>query len=204
VAVALSVDGLNTIDARQTGAWDASKWLIRPYESITVRGWQVGTERARRFYFTNERDSYAAQLGRVADFGRITAIYFRERRPLARFGARAGEPAAAHGQAAGAAEGLAAAPEANGSRLENRGLERRPWREEYRAATGMGRSEQNEISVVAMDLEPRPVAEVEIQYRYHYVWRRPEPLPLRAPAAGATFRKGAAAGTDEHRFCPEP
>src|SRR5690242_13944884 len=27
VAVALSVDGLNTIDARQTGAWDASKWL---------------------------------------------------------------------------------------------------------------------------------------------------------------------------------
>src|SRR5215213_2304773 len=28
VAVALSVDGLNTIDARHTSAWNASKWVI--------------------------------------------------------------------------------------------------------------------------------------------------------------------------------
>src|SRR5437868_9016224 len=32
VAVALSVDGLNSIDARHTTAWEASKWVIGPYQ----------------------------------------------------------------------------------------------------------------------------------------------------------------------------
>jgi hypothetical protein len=49
VAVALSVDGLNTIDARHTSAWNASKWVIEPYQTITISGWQMSTERARRF-----------------------------------------------------------------------------------------------------------------------------------------------------------
>ena len=31
VAVALSVDGLNTIDARETTAGDARKWVLGPY-----------------------------------------------------------------------------------------------------------------------------------------------------------------------------
>jgi hypothetical protein len=79
VAVALSVDGLNTIDARQSDAWDASKWLIRPHQTLTVSGWQVSTDRARRFYFTTERDSYAARLVRPADFGVVRAVFFRER-----------------------------------------------------------------------------------------------------------------------------
>src|SRR5215207_7773671 len=52
VAVALSVDGLNTIDARRTASRDASKWVIQPYGTITVGGWQVSSSRARRFYFT--------------------------------------------------------------------------------------------------------------------------------------------------------
>src|SRR6185436_11390356 len=34
VAVALSVDGLNSIDARHTSAWNASKWVIEPYGTI--------------------------------------------------------------------------------------------------------------------------------------------------------------------------
>src|SRR5712691_10146021 len=54
VAVALSVDGLNTIDARRTTAWNASKWVIEPYGTINVTGWQMSSERARRFYFTSE------------------------------------------------------------------------------------------------------------------------------------------------------
>ena len=70
VAVALSVDGLNTIDARQTSAWNASKWVIEPYQTITIGGWQMSSGRARRFYFTNERDSYAAKLGQRGDFVR--------------------------------------------------------------------------------------------------------------------------------------
>ena len=68
--MALSVDGLNAIDARQSDAWDASKWLIRPDQTLTVSGWQVSTDRARRFYFTTERDSY----GRLSTPGLLKAI----------------------------------------------------------------------------------------------------------------------------------
>src|SRR3712207_8785604 len=79
VAVALSVDGLNTIDARRASAWDSSKWVIEPYQTITISGWQMSRERARRFYFTNERDAYATRLGRPSDLGVITAVFYRER-----------------------------------------------------------------------------------------------------------------------------
>ena len=82
VAVALAVDGLNTIDARHTSAWDGHKWVIEPYGTIHVRGWQMSSENARRFYFTTERDSYAAKLGQAANLGVISAVFFRERRPI--------------------------------------------------------------------------------------------------------------------------
>jgi len=82
VAVALSVDGLNSIDARHTSAWDAHKWVIEPYGTISVRGWQMSGESARRFYFTTERDSYAAKLGQAPNLGLITAVFFRERQPV--------------------------------------------------------------------------------------------------------------------------
>src|SRR5438128_867248 len=78
VAVALSVDGLNTIDARRTSAWEASKWVIEPYGTVRISGWQMSSTRARRFYFTTERDSYAARLGRTSDLGVITAVFYRE------------------------------------------------------------------------------------------------------------------------------
>src|SRR5262249_51812742 len=40
VAVALSVDGLNTIDAKTTSSRAASKWILGPYQTITLDGWQ--------------------------------------------------------------------------------------------------------------------------------------------------------------------
>jgi hypothetical protein len=94
VAVALSVDGLNTIDARQSEPWDASKWLIRPHQTLTVSGWQVSTEYARRFYFTTERDSYAVRLGRTADYGVVRAVFFRERQSPLVITPRKAEPSA--------------------------------------------------------------------------------------------------------------
>src|SRR5256885_10750022 len=48
VAVALSVDGLNSIDARHTSAWDAHKWVISPYGTIYVRGWQMSSRSEER------------------------------------------------------------------------------------------------------------------------------------------------------------
>jgi hypothetical protein len=165
VAVALSVDGLNTIDARHTSAWNASKWVIEPYQTITISGWQMSTERARRFYFTNERDSYGAKLGQTANLGVISAVFFRERRreitvapppyiPRDRMesnqSARAGE-----------------APAAKSSPRDD---------DEY-AATGIGRNVRNDVRWVNMDLDSSSVGEVTIRYEYYSALQRLGVIP---------------------------
>ena len=78
-AVALSVDGLNTIDARQTTAADARKWVLAPYETVTISGWQTSRTEARRFEFTTEARSYGQALGKTANLGVISAVFFKER-----------------------------------------------------------------------------------------------------------------------------
>lgn len=70
VAVALSVDGLNTIDARHTSARDARKWVLDPYQSVVIPGWQVSGDTSRKFYFTGETRSYGAALGQRRTSGR--------------------------------------------------------------------------------------------------------------------------------------
>lgn len=149
VAVALSVDGLNTIDAERSSAWNGSKWVIEPYQTITISGWQTNTEQARRFYFTNERDSYAAKLGQRTDIGSISAVFFRERsRPVPITRARPEPADAAKSQAA------------TGSAADMRVLR------EDRAATGEGRSVRNEVCLIDMDLDSRPVAELRVRYEW--------------------------------------
>ena len=149
VAVALSVDGLNTIDARHSSAWNASKWVIEPYQTITIGGWQMSSERARRFYFTNERDSYGAKLGQTANLGNISAVFFRERTrvtppyPISKNRDRS-EPQESSKSQAGAAESRAAAP----------------LRDDEYAATGIGRNVRNDVYWVNMDLDSRAAAEV--------------------------------------------
>jgi len=167
VAVALSVDGLNTIDARHTSAWNASKWVIEPYQTITISGWQMSSERARRFYFTNERDSYGAKLGQTANLGVISAVVFRERRrvspvtppyPIYRdrmerdeAGRPQNEPSAKSGSGEQARDNRAVAPSPD---------------DEY-AATGIGRNVRHDVRWVDMDLESRAAGEVTIRYEYY-------------------------------------
>src|SRR3972149_879441 len=79
VAVALSVDGLNTIDARHTAAADARKWVLGPHETVIISGWQVNSKEARRFEFTTEEDSYGQALGKTANLGVISVVFFKER-----------------------------------------------------------------------------------------------------------------------------
>ena len=83
VAVALSVDGLNTIDARETTAKSARKWVLGPHQTVVLSGWQVSQDAARRFEFTTEEQSYGQALGKTANLGIITAVFFRERAPIA-------------------------------------------------------------------------------------------------------------------------
>ena len=81
VAVALSVDGLNTIDAKHTTAWAAAKWVLDPYETTEISGWQVQQHYARSFFFTTSEKSYGEWLGDTRNLGVITAVFFREKTP---------------------------------------------------------------------------------------------------------------------------
>jgi hypothetical protein len=82
VAVNLTVDGLNSITGKPSGIADGKKWMIDPYNSITISGWQVSDGEARRFFFTDKPKSYAQWRGDetgkdlAANCGVIGAAYF--------------------------------------------------------------------------------------------------------------------------------
>jgi hypothetical protein len=187
VAVALSVDGLNTIDARHTSAWDASKWVIEPYRTITISGWQMSSERARRFYFTNERDSYGAKLGQTANLGVISAVFFREQRrivppyPISKNRDRS-EPQESSKSQAGAADSRAAALQ----------------RDDDYAATGIGRNVRHDVYWVNMDLDSRAAGEVTIRYEYYSALLRLGIVPREQSRELLRRRE------DSRGFSPEP
>jgi hypothetical protein len=167
VAVALSVDGLNTIDARHTSAWNSSKWVIEPYQSITIGGWQMSTERARRFYFTNERDSYGAKLGQTANLGVISAVIFRERqRAISVYPPPPYYPQPS--ERTQRQDAPASSESRAGQDSKNKGAVAPMPDDEY-AATGIGRSVRNDVRWVDMDLESQPVAQMSIRYEYYSV-----------------------------------
>ena len=213
VAVALSVDGLNTIDARRSTAWDASKWVIQPYGTITISGWQVSRARARSFYFTDERDSYAGKLGRPEDLGLISAVFFRERAGHAEITPRPrphplGTPRAEDRQSEKRSAGEAAPQSAPPARSEGRaqsgvlrGVE--PADEDY-AATGMGRSVGHDVRFVDLALERSPSAEVSIRYEYRPALVRLGILPRPHTARDPLRRRERARGFEDGRFSPEP
>jgi len=176
VAAALSIDGLNSIDARHTEPFEAQKWLIEPYGSVTISGWQVSGASARAFFFTDEKQSYGAFRGDTRNLGVIEAVFFRE---VSRVSRRAAESPAADGIAGGMAapapllESKSAAPS-----------------EDY-AATGMGERQDHPVIDVALDLEPAPVARVRLRYEFRpqlvalgVLPRAAEPLDRRERARG--------------------
>jgi hypothetical protein len=191
-AVALSVDGLNTIDGRRTDAGAARKWVIEPYGSITIPGWQVSGAAARSFFFTGEKRSYGAALGETSNLGVIEAVFYRERRPVPRFSA---EPApAAPALPGAAAEGMArdsAAPDARSKAAA-------PPSDEF-AATGMGDRRDHRVFEVALDLDTAPAARVRIRYEF-----RPqlEALGVLPGDDSRLARRERASGFGS--WCPEP
>ena len=204
VAVALSVDGLNTIDARRTTAWNASKWVIEPYGSITVLGWQMSTQRARRFYFTSEQDSYGAKLGQTANLGVISAVFFREiqSRPIPITPApkrRSSSDNQPHQSE------RSEAPSVGASEMSTRsqGITRPVADDEY-AATGIGRSVHNDVRWIQMDLDSRAAAQVTIRYEYYQGLVRLGITPRPYYPRDTLTNRERATGFEDRRFSPEP
>ncbi len=89
VGVVVSVDGLNVIDGKRETPAKSTKWLLKPYRSMSIRGWQTGKKALRRFYFTKKRHSYAKWKERVdhrkytQNLGVIGVAYFWDSKALA-------------------------------------------------------------------------------------------------------------------------
>jgi hypothetical protein len=197
IAVALSVDGLNTIDARHTSAWTASKWVIEPYQTITISGWQMSSDRARRFYFTNERDSYGAKLGQTANLGVIAAVFFRERRRITPV-----TPPYPISRGDRGADRSARTQEAPNSKGESAARDRAiaPVPDEDYAATGIGRSVRHDVRWVDLDLESRPAGEVTIRYEYYSALLRLGIVPRQQSREPYPMHRRE----DSRGFSPEP
>lgn len=183
VAVALAVDGLNTIDARTTTASRASRWIVAPHGTLTIEGWQVGADTARRFFFTTEDDSYGAWLGKTRNLGVITAVVFRERvveysksMPAEResSGRRDAPSRKAESPSAGASDDL--------------------------AATGIGRKVDHRVRRVSFDAEDRPAATLEFRYEYRGALVDLGVLPDHR----ALSRRERARGFAPERWAPDP
>jgi hypothetical protein len=211
IAVALSVDGLNTIDAKETTAKAASKWILGPYETVTLDGWQTGSKTARRFFFTTEEKSYGAWLGKTRNLGLITAAVFREKvkpvpihhsrrqkttRPSARDESGLGSPAAPKAgefemkSQEGAAD-RAAEPQAELS--------------DDLAATGIGREVDHRVRRVRFDMESSPAAVLELRYEYHDALVRLGVLPPSYTCREDPLdRRERARGFEDMDFAPDP
>lgn len=196
VAVALAVDGLNSIDAKTTSAATAAKWVLDPWETISIDGWQTSQEAARRFVFTTEPDSYGAWLGRTDNLGVIEAVVFRER-PLAR-------------EFAGGSKGSDEA--AGGAKREQRGAgpmaqhDKRSAADapsQLHAATGIGRRVDHRVRHVELELEPEPSSRVRIRYEYRTQLVALGVLPADR-VSDPLERREKAGGFTDSGFCPDP
>ncbi len=208
VAVALSVDGLNTIDAKHMTPQKASKWVLDPYESIEIAGWQVNGSQARKFFFTGERNSYGAWLGQTENLGVIEAVFYRESIPEPPPAPILGRPsprAEAGGQerSDGRPSPQACPPPSSGRCQEKASAQASAGLSDEFAATGIGDRVDHRVVGVQLKLEREPAATLRIRYEFRPQLvalgilpsppYRPDPLGRRERAQG--FREG---------YCPDP
>ena len=193
IAVALSVDGLNSIDAKTTRADEASKWVLDPRETTTISGWQTSSTHARRFFFTTEENSYGEWLGRTANLGVIEAAVFRERKPRKTIsewlGGVAGKAPEASRRSRPAAEAESKAEGASDA--------------DEMAATGIGRRVDHRVRRVHLDLEEQPAVHLRLRYEYRQQLVHLGVLPS-PEEAQALARRERAIGFSDFNFAPDP
>jgi len=192
IAVALSVDGLNVIDAKHTSAHDAQKWILDPWESIVLPGWQTSSGTARKFFFTTEERSYGSWLGRTDDLGVISAAFFRERRPLEPQPMRELDDNRRDAPEGGCARAPAPRAEAQAPLSQSK---------DELAATGIGGQVDHQVRGVEFDEEDAPTAVVSLRYEYHDALVRLGVLPK---SDDALARRERSRGFSDTGFAPDP
>ncbi len=212
VAVALSVDGLNVVDAKRTTATDATKWILVPGQTVDIPGWQISGQAARRFFFTDTARSYAKWIGDARNVGVIEAVFYREKarpiqaQPVPLVPPVPPERRMSRDSAAGAPEG-----QIEGGVPENRIAGERgsapsspqagaKGRESDRfAATGIGEPTSFPIQWVSFDEDPVPAARIALRYEYRRELVRLGVLPREDELYARDRGRGF-----EHEYAPDP
>jgi len=197
VAVALSVDGRNVVDAKRTGALEATKWILSPGQTLEIRGWQVSGETSRRFFFTETARSYAKWLGDTRNVGTIEAVFFRERRrealetspgaPETRD--EIGEERFGDTRKEAPKSGAMAAPPGAREKESDRF-----------AATGIGERSPFAVRWVQFEEDPDPAARIALRYEFRRQLVQLGVLPREDDALAARER----ARGFEPRYAPDP
>jgi len=194
VAVALAVDGLNSIDARHTSSQDARKWILDPWQTVTLSGWQTSDGTARRFVFTSESKSYGAWLGRTNDLGLISAAFFREARRRDFAAPEVSAPAPLSERRKEVKGGV------EGAQERAFGDTKAAAKDEL-AATGIGREVEHRVRRVEFDTEDAPDSIVSVRYEYRDALVR---LGIISGADEELARRERARGFDHSGYSPDP
>ena len=184
VAVALSVDGRNVIDAKRTTESAATKWILGPGQTVEIPGWQISGETARKFFFTHTENSYAKWLGDTSNVGTIEAIFFREKHREPEAMPPIASTAPERPEAKSRADARAGAPTAQADMF---------------AATGIGDRTSFPVQWVAFDEEPAPAARIAIRYEFRAELVR---LGVLRPSGGLSTREQASGF--EREYAPDP
>jgi hypothetical protein len=207
VAVALSVDGRNVMDARRTTAQAATKWLLEPWQTVEIPGWQISGETSRRFFFTETGRSYAKWLGDTSNVGTIEAAFFREKRQRIAHAERITVDRRAVNPQSAAGESGPAGPAATDSSTRSADAPRdaakaqalRSSEADSYAATGIGDRTSFPVIWVDFQEEPAPVATVALRYEF-----RPELVRLGVLANDGDLWARDRAHGFERKYAPSP
>ena len=198
VAVALSVDGLNTIDARHTTAADARKWVLDPYETVTIGGWQTSQTRGAPLRIHNRGALVRSGARQDRQPGVISAVFFKER--------RAGHHARTDVEDERSAAGRQRRRRRRRSRQESCVGCRASTASRTTmsiAATGMGRRTGHAVTQVWLNLEDSTRANGEHPLRVPCAARQARRSAVHVPQSNPLQRRERAHGF-EPGFCPEP
>jgi hypothetical protein len=203
VAIALSVDGLSSIDATTTDARSARKWILGPWETIDIDGWQTSSSTARKFYFTSERESYGAWLGKTKNLGIISAAVFREKPALTNVSPRREQRSRGDASGAPAAPTPYEAKEESAASADTQAAAKSSRLSDDLAATGIGREVDHRVRQVRFDAEERPAAVLDLRYEYHDALARLGVVP-RCHDETALSRRERSSGFAEAQYAPDP
>ena len=223
IAVALSVDGRNVIDAKRTSETAATKWILGPQQTADIPGWQMSGQTARKFFFTETASSYAKWLGDTSNVGTIEAVFFRERRRMPILREKKDEARIApeeigqtrDGAVEGGAPGGVAGDVSGGTPADERAAgkansqaplaapepsrRQKPAEADRFAATGIGDQTSFPVQWVDFEEDPHPLARVAIRYEFREQLVRLGVLPRE----DELFARERSHGF-EHEYAPDP